>query len=117
MTVPTDQYTQLVQQGQEAVRQAVESWTRTVRDAAAQFPTVTQAYDPDKVIDQVFDFAEKLLSVQREFAKNVLKSSVSAAEAISDIAPQAGQFAESAGEAQEGAGEAAPQRPRTSRRK
>ena len=106
MTTPTDQYSALVQQGQEAVRSAVDSWTRTVRDAAAQFPTVTQGYDPDKVIDQVFDFAEKLLEVQREFAKNVLKSSVTAAEAISEAAPQAA------------AAEASPQRPRaTSRRK
>ena len=89
MTISTDQYTALVQQGQEAVRAAVDSWTRTVRDAAAQFPAVSQAYDADKVIDQVFDFAEKLLEVQREFAKNVLKSSVSAAEAVTEAAPEA----------------------------
>jgi acetyl-CoA carboxylase carboxyltransferase component len=89
MTSSTDQYTALVQQGQEAVRAAIESWTRTVKDAAAQFPAVTQAYDADKVIDQVFDFAEKLLQVQREFAKNVLKSSVSAAEAVTEAAPEA----------------------------
>ena len=108
MTTPTDQYSALVQQGQEAVRSAVDSWTRTVRDAAAQFPAVTQGYDPDKVIDQVFDFAEKLLEVQREFAKNVLKSSMTAAEAISEAAPQAAAAA----------AEASPQRPRaTSRRK
>jgi hypothetical protein len=98
MTISTDQYSALVQQGQEAVRSAVDSWTRTVRDAAAQFPTVTQGYDADKVIDQVFDFAEKLLEVQREFAKNVLKSSVSAAEVISEAAPQAAATTQAAAE-------------------
>jgi hypothetical protein len=111
MTTPTDQYSALVQQGQEAVRKAVDSWTRTVRDAAAQVPAGIQGYDPDKIIDQVFDFAEKLLEMQREFAKNVLKSSVSAAETISQAVPQVG------GQAQAAEEEAAPERPRTSRRK
>jgi acetyl-CoA carboxylase carboxyltransferase component len=91
MTISTDQYTALVQQGQDAVRAAVDGWTRSVKDVAAQFPTAPQAYDADKVIDQVFDFAEKLLQVQREFAKNVLKSSVSAAEAVTEAAPEPGR--------------------------
>jgi hypothetical protein len=113
MTTPTEQYTTLMQQGQEALRTAVDSWTRTVRDAAAQFPAGIQGYDPDKVIDQVFDFAEKLLEMQREFAKNVLKSSVRAAEAVSQAVPQVGEQAPAAEEEEE----AAPERPRTSRRK
>src|SRR5215207_1313092 len=112
MTIPTEQYTTLMQQSQEALRTAVDSWTRTMRDAAAQFPTGIQGYDPDKIIDQVFDFAEQLLQMQREFAKNVLKSSVSAAEVITQAAPQVGEQAPAAEEE-----EAAPERPRTSRRK
>lgn len=89
MTIPTEQYSALVQQGQEAVRGAVESWTQAVKDAAAQFPAVPAEYDAGNVIDQVFDFAEKLLEVQREFAKNLIKSSASAVEPVTQAAPQA----------------------------
>jgi acetyl-CoA carboxylase carboxyltransferase component len=88
MTTPTEQYSALMQQGQEAVRDAVDSWTQAVKDAATQFPAVPAAYDADKVIDQVFDFAEKLLEVQREFAKNLIKSSASAMESVTQAAPK-----------------------------
>jgi acetyl-CoA carboxylase carboxyltransferase component len=90
MTIPTEQYSALMQQGQEAVRDAVDSWTRAVKDAATQFPAVPAAYDAEKVIDQVFDFAEKLLEVQRDFAKNLIKSSASAMESVTQAAPQPG---------------------------
>ena len=88
MTNPAEQYSALAQQGQEAVRSAIDSWTRALKDAAAKFPTVPAAYDADKVIDQVFDFAEKLLEVQRDFAKTLIKSSVSAAEAVTEATPE-----------------------------
>ena len=41
MTTPTDtakQYTDFVQQGQEATLKAVETWSRTVQDAFTQAP-------------------------------------------------------------------------------
>jgi hypothetical protein len=37
--------------------------------------------EPQQVIDQVFDFAEKMLSLQREFAKSLAARAASAAEA------------------------------------
>jgi acetyl-CoA carboxylase carboxyltransferase component len=88
MTIPTEQYSALMQQGQEAVRDAVDSWTQAVKDAVTQVPAIPAAYDADKVIDQVFDFAEKLLEVQRDFAKNLIKSSASAVESVTQAAPQ-----------------------------
>lgn len=41
----------------------------------------TAAVDPKHVIDQVFDFAEKMLEVQREFAKNLASTAAAAGEA------------------------------------
>jgi hypothetical protein len=41
----------------------------------------TAAVDPKQVIDQVFDFAEKMLEVQREFAKNLASIAAAAGDA------------------------------------
>jgi hypothetical protein len=41
----------------------------------------TPEVDPQQVIDQVFDFAEKMLAVQREFAKSQAATAASATEA------------------------------------
>ena len=41
----------------------------------------TAAVDPKQIIDQVFDFAEKMLEVQREFAKNLASTAAAAGEA------------------------------------
>lgn len=49
----------------------------------------TAAVDPKQVIDQVFDFAEKMLEVQREFAKNLASTAAAAGEAT----PAAGRSA------------------------
>jgi hypothetical protein len=81
MSSVQEQYTQVVQQSQEAVLAAVDSWTRTVQDAAGRLPIPQTAADPTKVIDQVFDFAEKMLEMQRDFAKNLVKTSASTVEA------------------------------------
>jgi hypothetical protein len=75
-----EQYTQVVQQSQEAVLAAVDSWTRTVQDAAGRLPVTPSGADPTKVIDQVFDFAGKMLEMQRDFAKNLVKTSASAVD-------------------------------------
>jgi hypothetical protein len=42
--------------------------------------TTASAVDPNQVIDQVFDFAEKILEVQREFAKNLASTAAAAGE-------------------------------------
>lgn len=75
------QYTEMVQQGQQALLSAVDSWTKTVRDAVGQFPNpaATAASDPDQVIDQVFDFAAKMLEVQRGFSKQLVNAAAAAA--------------------------------------
>jgi hypothetical protein len=42
--------------------------------------TTASAVDPNQVIDQVFDFAGKILEVQREFAKNLASTAAAAGE-------------------------------------
>jgi hypothetical protein len=73
MTTAQEQYTEIVKQGQDAVRTAVDTWTRTVQDTFGKLPA-TPPVDADQVIDQVFDFADKMLSAQRDFAKHLVKA-------------------------------------------
>jgi hypothetical protein len=42
--------------------------------------STASAVDPNQIIDQVFDFAEKMLEVQREFAKNLASPAAAARE-------------------------------------
>jgi hypothetical protein len=77
-----EQYTETVKQAQDAVLTAVDAWTKTVQDAVGQLPAVAPVLNPDQVIDQVFDFAQKLLAAQREFAKNLVHTSTQVAETI-----------------------------------
>jgi hypothetical protein len=81
MTSVQDAYTQTLRSGQDAVVQAFEKWTDTAKSAWANTPgAVRPQADPQQVIDQVFDFAEKMLAVQREFAKSLAATSAAAAE-------------------------------------
>jgi hypothetical protein len=88
MTVQ-EQYADFVKQSQEAVLTAVDTWTRTVQDALGQLPTLPAKVDPDAVIDQVYDFAGKLLAAQRDFARNLVHTSVTVAETIKQGAARA----------------------------
>lgn len=90
MTTPnTQQYTDLVQQSQEAVLSAIDAWTKTVQEALTQVPTSPADFDADKAIDQAFDFTEKLLEVQRTFTKKMVGTGTAATEAILANAPKA----------------------------
>lgn len=81
MTSPQDKYADAMRTGQEAVVEAFESWTRSAQSALQNVPGVSQSQvPPQQVIDQVFDFAGKLLEVQRDFAKSLAVSAASAAE-------------------------------------
>jgi hypothetical protein len=74
-----------LRQGQQAVVQAMEAWTKSAQRAfGGSETTAAGAMNPDAVIDQVFDFAEQMLALQRRFAKAVAASAASAAAAGSD---------------------------------
>jgi hypothetical protein len=93
----TEQYTEMVQQSQEAVRTAVDNWTKTVQQAIGQLPATAAPlagpYDVNAVVDQVFDLAERVLEAQRDFAKNLIATSTAASEAFATRATEAAEAA------------------------
>jgi hypothetical protein len=89
MSTPQDQYKQAVQQTQDAFQSAIDSWTKTVQQGFGSVPTAPTQVDPKQVVDQVFDFAEKLLEMQRDLTKNLLQSSQTLGESWSQAAGQA----------------------------
>jgi hypothetical protein len=85
MTTLQEHYTSIARQGQEASLAVIEAWTRSFQDAASRFPEVTGQIDANQVIDRVFDFAVTVVDVQRDFAKQLVSTTVSVAE---DVAQQ-----------------------------
>jgi hypothetical protein len=80
MSSPQDKYADAMRTSQAAVVAAFESWTKSAQRAIGAVPGVGGPVEPQQVIDQVFDFAEKMLAVQREFAKSLASTAASAGE-------------------------------------
>ena len=72
MSSAAEQYTESLKKSQQAVLDAFEAWTKSAQNAFST-PTATMPSQlrPEQVIDQVFDFAEQMLAVQRQFAKSL----------------------------------------------
>jgi hypothetical protein len=80
MSSVQEQYAESLRTNQAAVVQAIESWTKSAQSAFSTPATgAPLAVTPDQVIDQVFDFAEQMLAVQRKFAKNLASQAAEAA--------------------------------------
>ena len=92
MSQPQDQYRELVQQSQEAFQNAVATWTKTVQDtmSSAGVPTTSAQVDPEQVVNQVFEFAERMLAMQKEFTRNLIHSSVALQQNLAQQSGQAG---------------------------
>jgi len=76
-----DQVLNALKQSQDAVVKAVETWSETVGKLPRPSVDVPFAKDlpkPDEIIETTFDFAQKLLGAQRDFARNVLKAATPA---------------------------------------
>jgi len=72
MATPAEQYTESLKKSQEAVLEAMQAWTKNAQSAfSAPAANLAGPKSADQVIDQVFDFAEQMLAVQRQFAKNL----------------------------------------------
>ncbi len=98
VTTPQDQYRDLVQQSQQAMQSAVETWTRTVQDTVTSLPTNPTQVDPGQVVDQVFDFAERMLEMQRDFTKNLLQSSAALSQSVTRQSGQDSESSQSGGQ-------------------
>ena len=73
MSSPQEQFAAAVRSTQAQATDAVETWTKITQDVFGKISDApASAPNPDQVIDQVFDFAEKMLDGQRLFAKKML---------------------------------------------
>jgi hypothetical protein len=64
-----------VRQSQEAIVKAVSVWSQAVAKAVPELPATPFAKDlpgPEELVESSFQFAERLLAAQHEFAKDVL---------------------------------------------
>lgn len=92
MTAPTDQFVDIANRGQEAVTTAVRTWTDTVQSFASKLTSgQSPVTDLQGVVDQYFDFAEKVLANQREFANQWASATAKASEAVTEQAQRATQ--------------------------
>lgn len=92
MPSPQEQFADSLRSGQEAVAKAVDAWTKSAQSAfGTQSPAAAGSFDPNQVIDQVFDFAEQMLRAQRQYAKTLNASAASAAEAVRAHTDTAGE--------------------------
>ncbi|MGD0698339.1 MAG: hypothetical protein ABSA02_00470 [Trebonia sp.] len=89
MTTIQEQYAELLKQGQDEALSALKAWNRTVRRAFGQLPT-TGLTSAGQMIDEFYDFRAHVLDAQREFAKQFIATSTTAAEKVRDsITPTA----------------------------
>jgi cell division septum initiation protein DivIVA len=92
MTAPTDQFVDIANRSQEAVTTAVRTWADSVQSLASKLSSgQSQLPGLSSVVDQYFDFAEKMLANQREFAQQWAAATVKAAEAVTEQAQRATQ--------------------------
>src|ERR1700733_9736147 len=71
-----------VRRGQEAVVEAIKTWTDTVRPMTpplsdVSLPFASRLPKPEELVGNAYDLAEKLLAGQRKFAEDVLHATAS----------------------------------------
>jgi gas vesicle protein len=92
MATPTDQFADIANRSQEAVTTAVHDWADTVQSLASMVAAgQSQLPNLHSVVDQYFDFAEKMLTSQREFAQQWASATLRATEAVSEQVQRATQ--------------------------
>jgi BMFP domain-containing protein YqiC len=90
MTAPKDQFTQIARQGQDAIANAMRTWTESVQSMMGSgTPAQSGLPSPQQILDNVFDFAEHMLASQREFAKHLLAAGMEANDAATGKAREA----------------------------
>lgn len=80
MTTVQEQYGEVLQQGQQAVLNSVNAWNKTFQETVGSWATTPGRYAPEQVVDQVYDFAGKVLESQRELVKTVWTTTAQATE-------------------------------------
>jgi hypothetical protein len=72
-----DELLKVIRTSQETVVEAVKTWVETVRAvtpkvSSAQLPLAEKLPKPQDIVTSAYDFAEKLLSSQRQFAQELV---------------------------------------------
>ena len=89
MTSATRGYTAVVEQTQDAVLAALDTWTRAVQDVVGALPDGTPRVDPQRAVDQLFDVAGTVLQAQREVAHQVVRTSGAVVDTVRRTAGRA----------------------------
>jgi hypothetical protein len=66
-----------VKQSQEAVVEAVAAWAKAVEGLTPSLPAIPGAEElpkPQAVVENAFDFAQKLLDAQRDFSRKLISA-------------------------------------------
>lgn len=76
---PQEELLNAIAGGQQAVVEVVKTWVDTVKSVtpkvpAPQLPLIDQLPKPEEVVASAYDFAEKLLASQRQFAGELLRA-------------------------------------------
>jgi hypothetical protein len=84
-----EQILETVRKGQDAVVDAIKTWTEAVQSITPSIPTPNLPYadklpKPEELVASAYDFAEQLLASQRNFAENVLQATLPAPAKKSD---------------------------------
>jgi DNA-binding MarR family transcriptional regulator len=73
MTTAQQQFVDLTERGQEALAKAIKTWADTAQEYTATLSQASTALpQPQDVLNDVFDFAERLIKAQRDFATTLL---------------------------------------------
>jgi hypothetical protein len=77
-----DELLKVIRTSQETVVEAVRTWVETVKAvtpkvSSAQLPLADKLPKPQDIVTSAYDLAEKLLSSQRQFAKELVKATAS----------------------------------------
>jgi hypothetical protein len=74
-----EEFLDAIRKGQETVIEAVRTWVDTVQSVTPAVPLVPMPFaeqlpKPEQVVAGTYDFAEKLLAIQRQFTEEWLKA-------------------------------------------
>jgi hypothetical protein len=73
-----DEFLSGVRQNQQAVLDAVAAWARAVQEITPPVPSADALPAPETVVENAFDFAQKLLDAQRDFAQGIIAATAPA---------------------------------------
>ena len=84
-----DEILNTVRKSQEAVIDAIRTWSETIQSITPKLPAVPvpgadKLPKPEEVVASAYDFAEQLLASQRKFAEDVVKATASLLPATED---------------------------------